>query len=69
MLFLKYQSISENIKTQVDKVLGEDINNHIRWNFRLCVAMELGEKNVLKINILRLYGRNRGVGWFWMLHY
>jgi hypothetical protein len=30
MLFLKYQSIGENIKTQVDKVQGEDINNHIR---------------------------------------
>jgi hypothetical protein len=52
MLFLKYQSIGENIKTQVDKVLGEDINNHIRWNFRLCVAMEPKKKKVLKINIL-----------------
>jgi hypothetical protein len=44
MLFLKYQSISENTRTQVDKVLREDINNHRRWNFRLCVAIELGEK-------------------------
>jgi hypothetical protein len=44
MLFLKYQSIGENIKTQVDKVQGEDINNHIRWNFRLCVVMEPRKK-------------------------
>jgi hypothetical protein len=52
MLFLKYQSIGENIKTQVDKVLGDDINNHIRWNFRLCVEMEPKINKNLKINIL-----------------
>jgi hypothetical protein len=52
VLTFEYRPIDKTISTRVGKIMGEDPNNHKRWDPRFCIMINLKHGWVLIVSIV-----------------